>query len=462
MGPSEGTRIEAVDWHQRVVEAMQGEQWSAALALCESGLEQVPSDSELKYRRGLCYLQLGDPQAATVAFEESAAAGHLDSHFQLGLIAVRKGGRRTEFSNRAIEHFEVILQKVALGCKYAGLDRVYFALGSQYGEDPQRRQEAIKAYRLGLALNPLSATGHNSLGQLLLQQHQVLGALGEFKVAIQLDPGLSPAYANLARLFLRHVKSTDLAQEYQHIFAEFADRAPQVLAHLSLEMVELGKEQVYEGFYTKGHRIKNLMGIIGSRLRGLGRKAEGEWQGELNRLGGEHEALYDEWVGFLAAMKMEKIRPVVIAPDRLARRVAELVRTQTWKSKILVRVQEGVPRIEADERMLREAVINLCLNALEILEEGAGGQVVLGVGHDEERGQVYLEVEDDGPGIDEEHIELVFEPGFTTRERGNGYGLSIARRIAQAHHGALRVKSRKGHGTVFRLDLPISFAASDN
>ena len=130
-------------------------------------------------------------------------------------------------------------------------------------------------------------------------------------------------------------------------------------------MVELGKEQVYEGFYTKGHRIKNLMGIIGSRLRGLGRKAEEAQRGELNRLGGEYEALYDEWVGFLEAMKTDKIHPAVIDLGRLVRRVAAGFDRQTWKSAIQTRVQEGLPRVEADERMLREAITNLCLNALK-------------------------------------------------------------------------------------------------
>ena len=447
---------------EQVDDVMRSERWMVALKLCEEGLEEYPQNVELVYRIGLCQIQLGCRQEAITALEQSAAGGHLESHFQLGLLAARQGARRSDNGEKAIGHFETLLQAVEQGESYEGLDRVHFALGGQYGEDPHRRSDAIKAYRRGLALNPLSAIGHNNLGQLLLQDNQVLGALGEFKVAIQLDPSLSPAYANLARLFLRHVKPADLAQEYQHIFAEFEDGAAQVLARLSLEMVELGKEQVYEGFYTKGHRIKNLMGIIGSRMRGLGRKADGVLQGELNRLGGEHEALYDEWVAFLSATKMEKIRPMVIEPDRLAHRVAELVRSQSWKSEIQVRVQEGVPRIEADERMLREAIVNLCLNALEILEEATGGQVVIGVGYDEEREQVYLEVEDDGPGIDEEYIELVFEPGFSTRERGNGYGLSIARRIAQAHHGALRVKSRKGHGTVFRLDLPLNFAANEN
>ena len=285
--------------------------------------------------------------------------------------------------------------------------------------------------------------------------------MGEFKVAIQLDPKFSQPYANLARLFFRHVKPPELEQEYQHICEEFAQSAPQVLARLSLEMVELGKEQVYEGFYTKGHRIKNLMGIIGSRLRGLGRKAEEAQRGELNRLGGEYEALYDEWVGFLEAMKTDKIHPAMIDLGRLVRRVAAGFDRQIWKSALQTRVQAGLPRVEADERMLREAITNLCLNALETLEEGCGGRVVLGTGYDEEQSLVFIEVEDDGPGIEEEHLELIFEPGFTTRERGNGYGLSIARRIALAHQGVLRVKSRKGHGTVFRLDLPLNFTGGE-
>ncbi len=447
-----------MDWLDRAVEACEGARWAEALDWCERGLAQQPDDLELQHRKGLCLLELGNDQAASAVLVAAAERGHLASHYQLGLLAMRQGRRNARFRQQSLAHFEAIVGAAEEGREYPALDRVFFALGSQYNEDPQRYEEAIRAFRRGLAINPLSAVGHNSLGQLLLQGGQVLGAMGEFKVAIQLDPKLSQPYANLARLFFRHVKPLELEQEYQHICAEFEQIAPQVLARLSLEMVKLGKEQVYEGFYTKGHRIKNLMGIIGSRLRGLGRKAKGGPQEELNRLGSEYEALYDEWVGFLEAMKTDKIHPVVTDLGRLVRRVAAGFDRQTWKSAIQTRIQAGLPRLEADERMLREAITNLCLNALEILEEGRGGQVMLGAGYDAEQSLVFIEVEDDGPGIEEEYLELIFEPGFTTRERGNGYGLSIARRIAQAHQGVLRVKSSKGHGTVFRLDLPLNFA----
>ena len=92
--------------------------------------------------------------------------------------------------------------------------------------------------------------------------------------------------------------------------------------------------------------------------------------------------------------------------------------------------------------MLSEAVTNLTLNAIEAVE--TGGRVTVQVGTDAERGSIYVEVEDNGPGIPEHLQTRIFDPGFSTRKRGNGYGLSICTRIATAHRGTLRVISRPG------------------
>ncbi|MEW6750584.1 MAG: ATP-binding protein [Candidatus Latescibacterota bacterium] len=365
---------------------------------------------------------------------------------------------------RAAAQYERILEAVENGAEYPQLDRVYFALGSLYDDEPQTAPQAILAYRRGLVLNPLSAVGHNSLGLLLMVGGQILGALGEFKVAIQLDPAFAAPYTSLARLLYYHVGHDALQQEYAHVVEEFGARAPQVLARLSLELAELAKQQAYEGVYTKGHQLKNLLGIAGSRLRGLARRCpvQGACAEELDGLLQEHERLYQEWVGFLGAMKPEVVRPAVVEPARLVQRVVDLLRSQAGRVPVHVRVQAGVPRIEADERMLREAVTNLCLNAVEALGDREGGRLTVGVGYDPGRSAVYIEVEDNGPGIPEEHLEHVFDAGFTTKKQGNGYGLSIARRIAQAHHGELRVKSRVGRGTVFRLDLPANIEAGSS
>ena len=397
-------------------------------------------------------------QAAQL-LEEAADAGHLEARFQLALYYTGRGRRGSQLRRQAIRHLEAILESAGDDATLStGLDRVCFVLGNIYGEESDSLEQALATFRRGLSINPLSAIGHNSLGAVLMQGPQVLGALGEFKVAIQLDPDLRAAYTNLARLLFKHVKPDDLAQEYEHIAEEFEERTPQVLARLSLELVELGREQVYEGLYTKGHQLKNLIGMVGSRVRGLLKRMDESdpATADLRSLASEHEHLYEEWVGYLSTMTPDRLTTSLIEPARLVRRVVNAVRSHTSGSRISLRIQEeGVPRVEVDERLLRDAVTNLCLNALEAVERDKG-EVVVGVGHDPEAAVVFIEVEDDGPGIASEHIEHVFDPGFTTKKQGNGYGLSIARRIVHAHRGELRVKSRVGHGSVFRLDVPVN------
>ncbi|MBI2506204.1 MAG: hypothetical protein HYW07_23555 [Candidatus Latescibacteria bacterium] len=423
----------------------------------EPGLQAGEGD----FRQGVVLLQAGQVSQAAQVFSQAAEAGHLEARFQLALLCVRQGRSQGGSTRQAIAHLEAILQACEAGQSYGGEDRVCFALGNLYAEELQTRPQAIRIYRRGLALNPLSAPGHDSLGLLLLESGQFLGALGEFKVAIQLDPVLASPYVHLARLFFYHVEAEELSQEYGHIAEEFGPRAPQVLARLSLELMELSREQTYQGLYSKGHQLKNLMGLMGSRMRGLMRQARGSaaWEGELSELAAEQERLYGEWVKYLGAMKPEQVRLALLDPTLVVRRVCEAVRIQASPVRLLLRIQEEVPPVEADERLLREALLNLCLNALEALG-GRSGNLTVGLGCDLDQALVFIEVEDDGPGIPPEHLDHIFDPGFSTKEQGNGYGLSIARRIAHAHHGELRVKSRMGHGTVFRLDLPINFEVS--
>lgn len=448
-------------WHDLAIACYRLEDWESAAAALDRALSLAPGDADLLYKKGVCQAQAGLASEAIETLEAAAASGeHLEACYELGLLLAREGQRRRPLRQRAAEQFERILRAVEQGGHYGQVDRVCFALGSLYGEEEETRPQAAQAFRRGLVANPLSAVGHSSLGLLLMESGQTLGALGEFKVAIQLDPGLSAAYTGLARLLHLHVERGALELEYAHIVEEFGPRASHVLARLSEELIELARQQTYEGLYTKGHQLKNLLGIAGSRLRGLARReVPGACADELEGLRQEHERLYQEWVGFLGAMKPEVVRPAVVEPARLVQRVVAVLRSQAGCVPVDVRVQEGVPRIMADERMLREAVTNLCLNAVQALEEHDGGRVTVGVGYDAARAGVFIEVEDDGPGIPEEHLERIFDAGFTTKKQGNGYGLSIARRIARAHHGELRVKSRVGRGTVFRLDLPVQLDA---
>ena len=96
---------------------------------------------------------------------------------------------------------------------------------------------------------------------------------------------------------------------------------------------------------------------------------------------------------------------------------------------------------------------NLSKNAVDAME--GEGTITL---HVEKTGQrAIIEVSDTGKGIKKKDLNSVFTPGFTTKQRGWGLGLSLAKRIVEEyHHGRIWVKSSEvGHGTTFRIELPI-------
>ena len=114
--------------------------------------------------------------------------------------------------------------------------------------------------------------------------------------------------------------------------------------------------------------------------------------------------------------------------------------------------------VEGDAASLRRALTNLVSNAIKF----GGAARVKAFARD---GRAIVEVEDDGPGIDKDELEAVFEPfhrGERSRNRetgGAGLGLTVARQAARAHGGDVILTSRDGGGLTARLDLPIAPAA---
>ncbi len=114
----------------------------------------------------------------------------------------------------------------------------------------------------------------------------------------------------------------------------------------------------------------------------------------------------------------------------------------------------GALEVEGDAGELRQAVLNVTLNAVEATE--AGGVVTVGVselrGHDAP-GRV-IEVRDTGSGIADDDLVHLFRPFFTTKATGTGLGLSIVKSIVDGHAGRIEVGSALGRGTVLRIFLP--------
>jgi signal transduction histidine kinase len=142
----------------------------------------------------------------------------------------------------------------------------------------------------------------------------------------------------------------------------------------------------------------------------------------------------------------------------IVRSVVELTRTQAEKQgvELTQRVPGDLPTVMVDGQQLRQAVLNLVINAIQALPRG--GRVTASVEQAQER--LRIVVEDDGPGLGDEALRRAFEPFYTTKEGGTGLGLSIAFQIADRHGGDLRVRNRPAGGAALCLEIPIVDAAA--
>ena len=107
-------------------------------------------------------------------------------------------------------------------------------------------------------------------------------------------------------------------------------------------------------------------------------------------------------------------------------------------------------QITADREMIRRAVLNLVLNAIDVMQEG--GELVF-TSFDGPQG-FELEVGDSGPGLDQEQLNRVFDPFFTTKSDGTGLGLAIVHRIAEVHGGRVTARNCPEGGAAFTIEIP--------
>jgi signal transduction histidine kinase len=133
--------------------------------------------------------------------------------------------------------------------------------------------------------------------------------------------------------------------------------------------------------------------------------------------------------------------------------------------KIEAFVQPETLRLQVDVAQMEMVLLNLVKNAREALGKNGigddssnvgsgeyGPRITLRAGADS-KGKVFIEVEDNGPGIAPELLEEVFIPFFTTKPTGTGVGLSISRQIMQLHGGDIRLSSVPGSGARFVLEF---------
>lgn len=307
----------------------------------------------------------------------------------------------------------------------------------------QRLAEETLAMRQ--ARGPVAATfpvGRGETAERMLSAHPVNDAAGA-------PVGVMLTVRNLE--YLAQVESTvRYSRKLAALGRLSAGVAHEVKNPLNAMMIHL--ELLRQKFMTKP-------AAVGAAARGRGAGAPepppfdaSDALQHVNVIAGEIRRLDEVVQGFLKFSRPEDLKLQPITLSALFGEVIPIIRPEAERSGVqLVFECDGGIEVNGDPGMLRQAFLNLGLNACQAMPNGG----VLRIACEKARGsRVIITVADTGIGIKPEHLQRIFDLYFTTKEGGSGIGLSMVFRTVQMHDGEIEVQSTPGKGTTFRVALP--------
>jgi signal transduction histidine kinase len=213
------------------------------------------------------------------------------------------------------------------------------------------------------------------------------------------------------------------------------------------------------------HEIKNPLSTIQLNLqllredlspRDLG---ESSYRRLTNRLGtvqretGRLREILDDFLRYAGRIEIEK-QPTDV--HQLFEELVDFFAPQAQLQRVNLRVRPPDPAdgklvVPLDDRLIKQAILNLMINALQAMPDG-GGEIILSARREGNR--ALLEVTDTAGGIEPDRLAQIFNAYYSTKAGGTGLGLAITKRVAEEHGGRARVASEVGKGTVFTIELP--------
>jgi len=215
------------------------------------------------------------------------------------------------------------------------------------------------------------------------------------------------------------------------------------------------------------HEVRNPLAVIfnavGSLRRHVGPAPEASRLLDMVREeAGRLNQIVSDLLDFARPVALQR-RPTALGPVVEGAVEAAVARAEAAHHvgavAVTVDAPAAVPPASVDARLVRQALLNLCLNALEAMPDG--GALTVTLRDVPERGRVAVEVRDTGPGVPEAARERLFQPFFTTRSMGTGLGLAVVKRVVDAHGGEVTVRDALGGGAVFTVELPAAPPASE-
>lgn len=208
------------------------------------------------------------------------------------------------------------------------------------------------------------------------------------------------------------------------------------------------------------HEIKNPLAAMGIHLqllkKAFNRKALlsiDDAQRYLDVLEEEINRLNSIVVDFLFAVRPLDTRLRLGSIMKTLNEIAAFVEPELAEHRVSLACEfsSSLPRLEFDENLLKQVLLNLIKNAMNAMEQG--GRLILQARPD--GNHVLISVQDTGTGMDEETLQKIFEPYYTKKATGTGLGLTVVYKIMKEHRGDIAVTSKPGEGTTFTLSFPI-------
>ena len=282
----------------------------------------------------------------------------------------------------------------------------------------------------------------------LLMTHPIDDDSGKFVGAILVARNLS--YMNQVHSTLKYSqKLAAFGRLMAGVAHEVKNPLNAMTIHLELLRSKLARQPIAAKTDVPGRAFSELQGRAGQAVLDA---APPDVSKHVDIIGKEIKSLDTVLNGFLKFARPDELK---LQPLRLSDVISDVMTTiapEAERMRVTVREEcpGDLPEIKADPAMLRQALLNLALNAIQAMPNGGSLRIACRA----DRGSVEIDVQDTGVGIPPEHLQRIFDLYFTTKEKGSGIGLSMVYRIVQLHDGDVEVQSTPGVGTRFKLVFP--------
>lgn len=208
------------------------------------------------------------------------------------------------------------------------------------------------------------------------------------------------------------------------------------------------------------HEIKNPLSTIMVNLDLLREDLEGRGEStdkmalrKVEILKQETERLEEMLEDFLSLTKGLEIDASPLNIDTVVEEVLDFVGPELQRRGVEVRkfFDADIPPCKADRNLIKQALLNIVINAKDAMKDGGELMVRTSAGPD----SVRISITDTGSGIPDSQLQRIWDPYFTTKKEGSGLGLPTAKRIIEEHGGTIEALSEPGRGSSFTIVLPI-------